>query len=148
MRSGGPLFNRDERGKIDPLNPVSDQAEVWHEFPISSGKAGKGYILTYSGIFRFNRELSELKFKDNPEAPVSYGVFIDFYYTASRQSLVAVHGTPGKNHKFLGKARASHGCIRTFPQNAKTIHKYLMSDGMWDNNLPEFDVRATFPSQI
>lgn len=50
-----------------------------------------------------------------------YAVFIDGGF--------AVHGTPAGNWRKLG-SRASHGCIRVHPDNAKTFNRLVREHGI------------------
>lgn len=143
-KAGAALFERNERGIVTGLTP---EAEIWDEIPISSGK-GSPYLLTYSGIFRFNHIESRKRIGTNesPEAHMSYSMYIDYVYNSGREARVAIHGTPSRNHHLLGKARASEGCMRVLPSTARTIRNLLLSPQMWSEDLPAFVRTSQLPT--
>ncbi|MCC6138884.1 MAG: L,D-transpeptidase [Bdellovibrionaceae bacterium] len=143
-----PLFLRTE-GVVTGIhfNNVESIAGVPDLVPISSGKPGNNGIRTFSGIFRVSTKRSKSHLSTGKEAPMSYAVYIDARYTGGRESGIAIHGTPTRNHKLLGVSRASHGCLRTLPIIAKEIYTHVMSPEMWSEELPKFDKFENFPSE-
>jgi hypothetical protein len=149
--SPGPLFDRDANGII---TGITNNAEIYlgfdkeELFKISSG-AGGNHILTYSGIFRFNHAESKKRIGSNESfnAHMSYSMYVDVLYNTGVEARVAIHGTPARNYHLLGNSRASEGCLRVRPENAKQIRTLLLDQQMWSEDLPEFDRRAQLPSQ-
>ena len=149
-KAAGDLFVRDSAGVITGLTP---QAELWKNWPVSTGLADEDGILTFSGIFRINNELTMRDFNEfdieDPEADMSWPLFIDHIYPDGRTCGVAIHGTPSSEHSILGKKRGSHGCIRLHPKNAKELYKYVAPNkkAFWSNNLMAFDKKAVLQGQ-
>ena len=94
---------------------VKVDGTVQHEWPISSGR---GSYRTPVGTFRpqslHARHFSSL-FNN---APMPYSIFFHGHY--------AVHGTT--DIKNLGR-RASHGCVRLHPANARVLFELIQKQG-------------------
>lgn len=142
-----PIFKRKD-GVITGINfsNVAAIEGIPELVPVSTGTSGNKSIRTFSGVFRVNTERSKEKLNTSASAGMSYQVYIHAKYEGGRESGLAIHGTPKKNHKFLGQSRQSHGCFRTFPKIAKAIHYHVMSDYRWSDALPKFDLYENFPS--
>lgn len=134
------FFKRDTNGKITGIieENITTLEGLPQNVPISSGVAGNGGIRTFSGIFRVNVSRSKSHLKTSPGAGMSYAVYVDASY-GKRASGVAIHGTPKKNHKKLGNVRASHGCLRTFPEYATIIYNHIIkNEAMKSQDAPKF----------
>lgn len=138
----GPVFERTNGvvSGVDKENSVS-----WDLIPVSTGP-GRPYILTYSGIFRFNHERSKSHHYTHPDAGMSYSTYLDFEYDTGRESGLAIHGTP--NRSTVGKERDSQGCVAVYFEDAKKINEFLMSPSMWSNKIPAFNRRRRQPTLI
>lgn len=134
------IFNRDANGKVvgileENLTPLEGIPQL---LPISSGVAGNGGIRTFSGMFRVNLKRSKSHLNTSPRAGMSYAVYADAHY-GTRESGLAIHGTPQRNHHKLGKVRASHGCLRTFPDFAKVIYQHVIkNESLVSKDIPKF----------
>lgn len=135
-----PVFVRDGQGQIAGFQTGTLQKTI----PISSGN-GNGGILTFSGVFRFNHKRSAYP-ATSIHAPMSYQSYIDFRYNG-KESGVAIHGTPPRNLKYLGVRRASHGCMRTYPELAQEVRGMIFQKSNFDPLLPRFDLYTPLPSE-
>jgi hypothetical protein len=142
-RGVGALFKRGADGHIIGF---ADTALVT-TFPISSGLAGAHGILTYSGIFRIDREDSLRKHYTSPNAPMSYSMYIDFQYASGRDAGLAIHGTPPRNYPKLGKQRASEGCLRVRVEDAKLLKEKMMAPELFKQDLPRFNIPDRLPNK-
>jgi lipoprotein-anchoring transpeptidase ErfK/SrfK len=94
---------------------VSENGEVIHSWPISSGRAG---YRTPTGTYR-PQWLSRMHYsKKYDNAPMPYSVFFHNGY--------AIHATYAT--KALGRP-ASHGCIRLSPAHAKAFYRLVEKHG-------------------
>lgn len=135
-----PLFVRNSAGVIVGYG---DNADLWSPIPCSTGP-GRPYILTYSGIFRFNHIRSKARLFTDPGAAMSYSMYLDFVYSSGREAGLAIHGNI--NTEPLGKFRDSQGCVQTSYEDAKKVHLFLMSKEMWSETIPEFNRRERLPN--
>lgn len=146
--SSQPLFTRNTQNIITGIyeSNVQNLEGLPTYVPVSSGVAGDGGIRTFSGIFPVNmsRTLSGSK-STHKEAAMSHSTYIRTFYSG-RASGVAIHGTPTKNHKYLGVRRASHGCLRTYPDYAKIINSHVLSEEMFSSAIPQFANSENLPN--
>ena len=117
--------------------------------PVSTGS--RNYLLSYSGIFQMNWGRSEPRKRRGWGNPMSNPLYLGYYYTdkngnRERIAYAAVHGTPKKNWKLLGKSRDSHGCTRVHPAVMEDIRAHVEKMGAkevfefdWDYELPTPD---------
>lgn len=147
--AGAKVFTRNEAGLINGINDagLAEIEGLPKLLPVSSGAPGRQSMRTFSGVFRMSHELTKGRLNTSPEAGMSYSSYIDFVYAGGRASGIAVHGTPTRNHRLLGRSRASHGCFRTFPAYAKILRTHLMRPEMMGDDLPRFDRAAALPSE-
>ena len=152
-RSGAAdVFSRDAGGTINGAARTALQIGL---FPVSSGQAAQGSILTFSGIYRVDAVDSRGGLATGIDAPMSYALYIDHTYSGGRDSGVAVHGTPRANYGFLGNQRKSHGCVRTRHDIAKMLYTKLMpesgspfsSSAYWESDLASFDILHQLPDE-
>lgn len=145
---GASAFLRSETGQIVGINEAGLQPipGIPALVPISSGQQGPGSIRTFSGVFRLNLEATKSKLATSPEAPMSFSTYIDFIYENGQASGVAMHGTPSANHRWLGRRRASHGCLRTYPAIARALRAHLMRPERFASDLPRFFQREILPN--
>jgi lipoprotein-anchoring transpeptidase ErfK/SrfK len=142
------VFRRDDQGRIIGFleNNITTLQGLPQFLPISSGVSGSGSIRSFSGVFRINHRRSRDRLNTSREAPMSYAMYLDAIYPSGRESGAAMHGTPTKNHRLLGNSRASHGCLRTFPDYAKLIYSHLIqNDSMYSDDLIEINRRTNLP---
>ena len=102
-------------------------------------------IRSYSGIFRANHLRSRRNFAPDPDAPMSWSIYIDHVYPDGREAGLAVHGTPF-DYELFGHERSSHGCIRTHPEFAKRNFPKAMSSALTDDALPDWPRSFVQPS--
>lgn len=139
-RGPGDLFTRDASGQITGFSANAKTTKI----PTSSGLN----FTTFSGIFRIDESDSRLKHYTASSAPMSHSMYIDHYYVGGRNSGVAIHGTPPRNNKFLGKQRASHGCLRVRVEDAKVLKEKLLFSGDYArSDLPRFDPDLRLPPE-
>lgn len=147
-----PIFSRDASGKITGLSPETTIASlpvnngvIQHgspEFktessivnelkfiPISSGISNGNMIITYSGIFRVNeRRTNDMRKSTNTaQDPMQFSVYINGEYDEGNEARLALHGTPERFWKLLGKQRASSGCIRLHTDFSRWNQQFLFS---------------------
>ncbi len=142
------VFRRNAQGKI--IGFIEDNITTLQGLPtylpISSGVSGSGSIRSFSGVFRVNHSKSKSGLSTSKEAPMSYAMYVDAIYPNGRASGAAMHGTPTKNHGLLGKSRASHGCLRTFPAYSKLVYDFVIrNDDMFSDDLIESNRRTNLP---
>jgi hypothetical protein len=146
---GTPLFTRNGNGIINGLiqanvRSIDDRGEVPTIIPTSTG--ARRFLRSFSGIFEVNSsrstQLNTRNRRTNFKVPMSNALYLGYRYP-ERISYAAMHGTPLKNVRLLGKQRASHGCMRIHPMLAQKIFPAVMSmtgdipDFDWDYALPE-----------
>lgn len=124
LRQDREIFLRNS-GMMNPsdlnVNPVTPFV------PISSGVAGGGKILTYSGLFRVNEERTNSR-RNNTNTladPMQFSIYIDGEYDEGREAAVALHGTTPNHWSKLGQQRASSGCIRVHTDFSEWARYYL-----------------------
>jgi hypothetical protein len=144
------VFKRDSQGNIIGFieNNITTLKGLPTFLPISSGVSGGGSIRSFSGVFRVNHSKSKSGLSTSKEAPMSYAMYVDAIYPGGRLSGAAMHGTPTKNHNLLGKSRASHGCLRTFPSYSKLIYAHVIqNEEMYSDDLIEINRRTNLPGE-
>lgn len=147
-----PIFVRDSKGMISGIasttriaslpvvngviqhgSPVfKTESEIQTELkyvPVSSGISNGNMILTYSGIFRVNeRRTNDMRKSTNTsQDPMQYSVYINGEYDEGNEARLALHGTPERFWKLLGKQRASSGCIRLHTDFSRWNQQFLFS---------------------
>jgi hypothetical protein len=152
--AGQSVFRRDRSGQIVAHNPVYGDV-LGHtvaqpaleglppEIVISSGASqkGRGYVDTFSGMFRVNHSKSlARRFGDG----MFHSMYVDIVYPSGRASGIAIHGTNKSRYSQLGK-QASHGCIRTKQSVSKKLYEYILSKQMYEPNLLDFDRKERLP---
>lgn len=142
------VFKRDSQGRITGFieNNITTLQGLPIFIPISSGVSGGGSIRSFSGVFRVNHSKSKSGLSTSKEAPMSYSMYVDAIYPGGRASGAAMHGTPTKNHRLLGKSRASHGCLRTYPNYSKLIYAHVIkNEEMYSDDLIEINRKTNLP---
>lgn len=113
--------------------PVSTGLEQTIESP-SGAKLGTD---TPTGIFKLDRGRFYQDYTSRQwEAPMPYAMFFD-WRTKGRISGLAIHGTDEEGVKALGE-RASHGCIRLSPENARILFELIQ--GNYRGRVPVFQI--------
>jgi hypothetical protein len=106
-------------------------AYMW---PVSTGleqpmRAPSGRMLgtnTPPGIFKLDRGRFYEDYRSRQwDSPMPFAMFFD-WIRGGRVSGLAIHGTDEQGVKTLGE-RASHGCIRMAPEDAKTLFNLIQS---------------------
>ncbi|MCB0411220.1 MAG: L,D-transpeptidase [Bdellovibrionales bacterium] len=151
---GQRVFKRNGQGNIVSYDPVyadvlgtsSHQPAlpgIDAEMKISSGASqrGKGYVDTFSGVFRVNHKKSLAK---RYGEGMLHSLYVDVLYPKGSSSGIAVHGTPKSNYGALG-SQASHGCVRTRIDFAKKLYEFVLSEPMYDVNLLDFNRYERLP---
>jgi hypothetical protein len=104
------------------------------QFPVSTGleaplKAPNGRMLgtdTPPGIFKLDRGRFYEDYRSRQwDAPMPFAMFFE-WIRGGRVSGLAIHGTDEEGVKVLGE-RASHGCIRLDPKDARTLFQLIQS---------------------
>ena len=95
---------------------VSRDGKLLHTWPVSTGRMGR---FTPAGDFRAFRMEKDHFSREFDDAPMPYSIF----FTAQGH---AVHGS--YHIKSLGR-RASHGCVRLHPDNARTLFELVLAHG-------------------
>ncbi len=142
------VFKRDSQGRITGFieSNITTLEGLPTFLPISSGVSGGGSIRSFSGVFRVNHSKSKSGLSTSKEAPMSYAMYVDAVYPGGRASGAAIHGTPTKNHRLLGNSRASHGCLRTFPNYSKLIYAHVIQNQeMYSDDLIEINRKTNLP---
>lgn len=103
--------------KVSQKMTVTLDGEKLYKWPVSTGAPG---YETPSGEFRPFRMEKEHYSKEWDDAPMPHSIF----FTAGGH---AVHGS--YHIKSLGR-RASHGCVRLHPDNAKTLFALVRKTGL------------------
>lgn len=160
-----PFFTRDAKGTILNLsqetelatlpkinnqiqfgNPVFKSVkEITDDMkfiPVSSGIKNGNMILTYSGIFRVNeRRTNDMRKSTNTaQDPMQFSVYIDGQYDDGNEARLALHGTPERFWKLLGKQRASSGCIRLHTDFSRWNQQFLFSKSSEGSLIPIKDL--------
>ena len=106
-----------------------------HHWPVSTGleepmPSPSGKMLgtnTPPGIFKLDRDRFYKDYTSNQwDSPMPYAMFFD-WQTDGRTSGLAIHGSDEQGEKTLGE-RASHGCIRLSPENARTLFELIQAN--------------------
>lgn len=153
--AGQQVFRRDRSGQVVAHDPVlgdvlghSDHQPALAGLPgtivVSSGAShfGKGYVDTFSGVFRVNHRKSlARRFGQG----MFHSLYIDIVYPSGRESGIAIHGTNKSRYHKLG-TQASHGCIRTKQNVAKRLYEYVLAEDMYVPDLLAFDRRQRLPT--
>lgn len=122
-----------------------DTMKVLHRWPVSTGleeplKSPAGRMLgtnTPGGIYKLDRgRFFEDYTSRQWQSPMPYAMFFD-WMREGRVSGLAIHGTDDAGVATLGQ-RASHGCIRLSPANAKTLFELIQ--GNYRGRVPAFEV--------
>ena len=103
---------------------VSVNGRVKHRWPVSSGK--KGYT-TPTGTYRPGRMYREYYSRKYDGSPMPHSIFFRGGY--------AIHGTGYT--RSLGR-RASHGCIRLHPSNARALYDLIRAHGKSNTRISIF----------
>lgn len=118
-----------------------------HHWSVSTGReepmtAPSGRTLgtnTPQGIFKLDRDRFYEDYNSREwQAPMPYAMFFD-WQVDGRTSGLAIHGTDEEGQKSLGQ-RASHGCIRLAPDNARVLFELIQNN--YRGRVPEFRVDA------
>ncbi len=116
-----------------------------YDWPVSTGleetiPAPSGAMLatdTPTGIFKLDRGRFYEDYTSNQwESAMPHAMFFD-WQTRGRTSGLAIHGTDEEGVKTLGE-RASHGCIRLSPGNARVLFELIQ--GNYRGRVPAFQV--------
>ncbi|MCE9522967.1 MAG: L,D-transpeptidase [Alphaproteobacteria bacterium] len=116
-----------------------------YDWPVSTGReeptlAPSGKILatnTPQGVFQLDRDRFHADYTSNQwQSPMPYAMFFD-WRIEGRTSGLAIHGTDDAGAKDLGK-RASHGCIRLSPENARILFELIQAN--YRGRVPRFQV--------
>lgn len=108
--------------------------KLLHLWPVSTGleqpmQAPNGKMLgtdTPPGIFKLDRGRFHEDYRSRQwDSPMPFAMFFD-WMRGGRVSGLAIHGTDDQGVKTLGE-RASHGCIRMAPEDAKTLFHLIQS---------------------
>lgn len=119
--------------------------KLLYNWPVSTGleeaiPAPSGKMLgtnTPQGIFKLDRDRFYEDYTSNQwDTPMPHAMFFD-WQTEGRTSGLAIHGTDAQGAKTLGK-RASHGCIRLSPDNARILFELIQSN--YRGRVPVFQV--------
>jgi hypothetical protein len=111
-----------------------DNLKLLYQWPVSTGleaplKAPDGRLLgtnTPPGIFKLDRGRFYEDYRSHQwDSPMPFAMFFE-WIRGGRVSGLAIHGTDEEGVKSLGD-RASHGCIRLAPQDAKTLFDLIQS---------------------
>lgn len=123
----------------------SQNFRLVHNWPVSTGQeetveAPSGRKLgthTPQGVFKLDRgRFYEDYMSRQWQSPMPYAMFFD-WRTEGRPSGLAIHGTDPEGEKTLGQ-RASHGCIRLSPENARTLFELIQSK--YRGRVPVFEI--------
>ncbi|MBI1210111.1 MAG: L,D-transpeptidase family protein [Alphaproteobacteria bacterium] len=105
-----------------------------YQWPVSTGleqplPAPNGRMLgtnTPGGIFKLDRGRFFKDYHSHQwDSPMPFAMFFDWVH-GGRVSGLAIHGTDEEGIRALGQ-RASHGCIRMSPENAKILFQLIQS---------------------
>jgi len=121
--------------RLFALEKQPDQnLKLLHQWPVSTGleqplKAPNGHMLgtnTPPGIFKLDRGRFYEDYRSRQwDSPMPFAMFFE-WIRGGRVSGLAIHGTDDEGVKTLGQ-RASHGCIRLSPADAKTLFELIQS---------------------
>jgi len=121
--------------RLFALEKQQDQnLKLLHQWPVSTGleeplRAPSGKMLgtnTPPGIFKLDRGRFYEDYRSRQwDSPMPFAMFFD-WIRGGRVSGLAIHGTDDAGVKTLGE-RASHGCIRMHPDDAKTLFHLIQS---------------------
>lgn len=134
-----PVLN----GKVQHGSPVfKTESELNGDIsyvPVSSGINNGKMILTYSGIFRVNeRRTNDMRKSTNTaNDPMQFSVYINGEYDEGNEARLALHGTPERFWKLLGKSRASSGCIRLHTDFSRWNQAFLFSKSTEGELIPK-----------
>ena len=116
-----------------------------YDWPVSTGReelmpAPSGKMLatdTPQGVFKLDRDRFHRDYTSRQwQSPMPYAMFFD-WRTEGRTSGLAIHGTDEEGAKTLGE-RASHGCIRLSPENARALFELIQTG--YRGRVPKFQV--------
>jgi L,D-transpeptidase catalytic domain len=119
--------------------------KVLHNWPVSTGLeeplvSPSGATLetdTPQGVFKLDRGRFYEDYTSRQwKAPMPNAMFFD-WRIEGRTSGLAIHGTDDEGVKELGQ-RASHGCIRLSPENARTLFELIRDN--YRGRVPVFSV--------
>ena len=116
-----------------------------YDWQVSTGReeptpSPSGKILatnTPQGVFQLDRDRFHEDYTSSQwQSPMPYAMFFD-WRIEGRTSGLAIHGTDEAGAKELGQ-RASHGCIRLSPENARTLFELIQTN--YRGRVPRFQV--------
>jgi hypothetical protein len=122
-----------------------DRLALLHEWRVSTGKEEpilnpNGQMMdtdTPEGSFRLDRSRFHEDYTSRQwKSAMPYAMFFD-WKIEGRTSGLAIHGTDSLGIADLGK-RASHGCIRLTPENAKTL--FSLITGNYEGKVPQLKI--------
>ena len=121
--------------RLFALEKQPDQnLKLLYQWPVSTGleaplRAPNGHMLgtnTPPGIFKLDRGRFYEDYRSHQwDSPMPFAMFFE-WIRGGRVSGLAIHGTDDEGKKTLGD-RASHGCIRLAPEDAKTLFNLIQS---------------------